>query len=129
MDRRAVRLRIGDGLDALAAPGEVVTRLGTALRGRLQAPATMFLGLTNDALGYFVPKDEWMSEPRHKQAFTSELLVNWDELNKTSSDIKVSPYDKQVVDLKGKSLYQALNKHKPYQFPKEDARLFLNSKM
>src|SRR3972149_8796031 len=75
------------------------------------------------------PKDEWMSEPRHKPAFTSELFVNWDELNKTSSDIKVSPYDKQVVDLKGKSLYQALNKHKPYQFPKEDARLFLNSKM
>jgi len=58
---RASRLRIGDGLDALAAPGEVVTRLGTALRGRLQAPATMFLGLTNDTLGYFIPGDEWMT--------------------------------------------------------------------
>ena len=58
---RASRLRIGDGLDALAAPGEVLTRLGTVLRGRLQAPATMILGLTNDSLGYFIPPDEWLT--------------------------------------------------------------------
>ena len=58
---RISRLRIGGGLDALAAPGEVLTRLGLPLRKRLAAPATMFLGLTNDTLGYFVPKDEWMS--------------------------------------------------------------------
>ncbi|MBI2913907.1 MAG: neutral/alkaline non-lysosomal ceramidase N-terminal domain-containing protein [Chloroflexi bacterium] len=61
MRTRASRLQIGDGLDALTAPGEVVTRLGTALRGRLQTPATMFLGLTNDTLGYFIPRDEWMT--------------------------------------------------------------------
>ncbi len=58
---RVSRLRIGDGLAALAAPGEVLTRLGLPLRQRLTAPATMFLGLTNDTLGYFVPQDEWMS--------------------------------------------------------------------
>jgi hypothetical protein len=58
---RISRLRIGSGLDALAAPGEVLTRLGLPLRERLTAPATMFLGLTNDTLGYFVPEDEWMS--------------------------------------------------------------------
>jgi hypothetical protein len=58
---RVSRLRIGGGLDALTAPGEVLTRLGQPLRERLTAPATMFLGLTNDSLGYFVPEDEWMS--------------------------------------------------------------------
>jgi hypothetical protein len=58
---RVSRVRIGDGLDALAAPGEVLTRLGQPLRERLTAPATMFLGLTNDTLGYFIPEDEWMS--------------------------------------------------------------------
>jgi hypothetical protein len=58
---RVSRLRIGDGLDALTAPGEVLTRLGEPLRERLTAPATMFLGLTNDSLGYFVPEDEWMT--------------------------------------------------------------------
>jgi len=58
---RLSRVRIGEGLDALAAPGEVLTRLGEELRGRLAAPATMFFGLTNDTLGYFVPEDEWAS--------------------------------------------------------------------
>jgi len=58
---RVSRVRIGEGLDALAAPGEVLTRLGQALRERLDAPATMFFGLTNDTLGYFIPEDEWMS--------------------------------------------------------------------
>jgi hypothetical protein len=58
---RVSRVRIGDGLDALAAPGEVLTRLGLPLRERLTAPATMILGLTNDTLGYFIPEDEWMS--------------------------------------------------------------------
>jgi hypothetical protein len=58
---RVSRLRIGEGLDALAAPGEVLTNLGLSLRGRLAGEATMFLGLTNDTLGYFVPPDEWMS--------------------------------------------------------------------
>jgi hypothetical protein len=58
---RVSRLRVGDGLDALAAPGEVLTRLGVPLRERLTGRATMFLGLTNDSLGYFVPQDEWMS--------------------------------------------------------------------
>jgi len=58
---RVSRVRFGGGLDALAAPGEVLTRLGQALRERLDAPATMFFGLTNDTLGYFIPEDEWMS--------------------------------------------------------------------
>ena len=75
------------------------------------------------------PKDEWVFQKYHKHAFTSELMVNWEELNQTHSDIRVAPYDKQVLDLKGKSLYEGLKKFKPYRFPEEDARLLLSSKM
>ena len=75
------------------------------------------------------PNDEWVFQKYHKQAFTSELLVNWDELNQTRSDIRVAPYDEQVLDLNGKSLYEGLDKFKPHRFPKEDARLLLSSKM
>ncbi len=59
---RVSRLRIGAGLDALAFPGEVLTRLGVFLRSRLQAPASMLMGLSSDMLGYFVPEDEWMTD-------------------------------------------------------------------
>ena len=54
-------LRIGDGVEALAAPGEVLTRLALPLRAALGARHRVFLGLTHDTLGYFVPEDEWMT--------------------------------------------------------------------
>jgi hypothetical protein len=52
---------IGNAFEALAAPGEVLTRLALPLRASLGAPHRMFLGLTHDSLGYFVPEDEWMT--------------------------------------------------------------------
>ncbi len=61
LNTRVSYIRIGDGLDLLAVPGEAVARLGTVLRANLRAPASMMLGLTNDSLGYFVPEDEWMT--------------------------------------------------------------------
>jgi hypothetical protein len=54
-------LRIGEALQGLAAPGEVLTRLGLPLKASLPGPHRLFLGLTNDTLGYFLPADEWMS--------------------------------------------------------------------
>lgn len=54
-------LHIGDDLEALAAPGEVLTRLALPLRDSLRAAHRIFLGLTHDTLGYFVPEDEWMT--------------------------------------------------------------------
>ncbi|MEX2247869.1 MAG: hypothetical protein WEC75_14435 [Dehalococcoidia bacterium] len=54
-------LRIGDDVEAFAAPGEVLTRLGLPLRGALTARHRLFLGLAHDTLGYFVPEDEWMT--------------------------------------------------------------------
>lgn len=52
---------IGDGFGAIAAPGEVMTRLAVPLRGAMTPPHRMIFGLTQDALGYFIPEDEWMT--------------------------------------------------------------------
>ncbi len=54
-------LQLGSQVEAFAAPGEVLTRLGLPLRASLTAPHRLFLGLTHDTLGYFVPEDEWMT--------------------------------------------------------------------
>jgi hypothetical protein len=53
-------VRIG-GIEAFAAPGEVLTRLALPLRASLGARHRMFFGLTHDTLGYFLPEDEWMT--------------------------------------------------------------------
>ena len=53
-------VRIG-GIEAFAAPGEVLSRLAFPLRASLGARHRMFFGLTHDTLGYFLPEDEWMT--------------------------------------------------------------------
>ncbi len=53
-------LRLGSDLEGFVAPGEVLTRLGLPLRASLGARHRLFLGLTHDTLGYFLPEDEWM---------------------------------------------------------------------
>ena len=53
-------LRLGP-LEAFAAPGEVLTRLALPLRAALGERHRMFLGLTQDTIGYFIPEDEWMT--------------------------------------------------------------------
>jgi len=52
---------IGGDLEAIAAPGEVLTRLALPLRASMGARHRLFLGLTHDTLGYFLPEDEWMT--------------------------------------------------------------------
>jgi DNA-binding transcriptional LysR family regulator len=54
-------IAIGDALEAIAAPGEVLTRLALPLRASMGSKHRLFLGLTHDTLGYFVPEDEWMT--------------------------------------------------------------------
>ena len=58
-------LRIGDQVEAFAAPGEALTRLAAPLRASMAAPHRMFFGLTHDTLGYFLPEDEWMMPGRN----------------------------------------------------------------
>ncbi len=52
---------IGEDVEGFAAPGEVLTRLALPLRASMGARHRLFLGLTHDTLGYFLPEDEWMS--------------------------------------------------------------------
>jgi hypothetical protein len=52
-------LRFGTELQTVVFPGEALTRLGVPLKERMTAPFRMWLGLTTDSLGYFVPHDEW----------------------------------------------------------------------
>jgi hypothetical protein len=50
---------VGHHLEAIVAPGEVLTRLALPLRGAMGSRHRMFFGLTHDTLGYFIPEDEW----------------------------------------------------------------------
>lgn len=54
-------LRLGNDVEVLCAPGEVLTRLALPLRAALGAPHRMIFGLAQDTLGYFIPEDEWMT--------------------------------------------------------------------
>ena len=49
------------GLQLAAFPGESLTRNGLEVKQAMTAPHRMVLGLTGDALGYFIPSDEWMT--------------------------------------------------------------------
>lgn len=54
-------LRLGNDLEVLCAPGELLTRLALPLRAALGAPHRMIFSLAQDTLGYFIPEDEWMT--------------------------------------------------------------------
>ena len=53
--------RFGQQLQLIAFPGESLTRNGLPLREAMSTPHGAVLGLAGDALGYFVPSDEWMT--------------------------------------------------------------------
>ncbi|KIG14341.1 hypothetical protein DB30_06943 [Enhygromyxa salina] len=51
--------RFGDEIQLVAFPGESLTRNGLPIKEAMTAPHQVVLGLSGDALGYFVPSDEW----------------------------------------------------------------------
>jgi hypothetical protein len=51
--------RLGDEAEGVAWPGEALTRCGLPVKDAMDTPFRLFLGLTTDSLGYFVPSDEW----------------------------------------------------------------------
>jgi hypothetical protein len=51
--------RFGDEIQLIAFPGESLTRNGLPVKEAMTAPHQVILGLSGDALGYFVPSDEW----------------------------------------------------------------------
>lgn len=57
----ATAFTLGDDVGGLAFPGEPLTRLGLPLKERLPGRFKLFLGLTTDSTGYFIPGDEWQT--------------------------------------------------------------------
>jgi hypothetical protein len=51
--------RLGDQVQGVAFPGESLTRNGLEIKAAMLAPHKILLGNTGDALGYFIPSDEW----------------------------------------------------------------------
>jgi hypothetical protein len=58
---QATYFRLGSAVQGVAFPGEPLTRLGLAIKEHMLAPHKLVLGNTGDALGYFVPSDEWQT--------------------------------------------------------------------
>lgn len=53
--------RLGTRVQGVAFPGESLTRNGLEIKKSMKAPHRMILGNAGDALGYFVPSDEWQT--------------------------------------------------------------------
>ena len=53
--------RLGKQLQGVAFPGESLTRNGLAIKKAMVSPHKLILGNTGDALGYFIPGDEWQT--------------------------------------------------------------------
>lgn len=58
---QATYFRLGTKVQGVAFPGESLTRNGLAIKESMKAPYRMILGNTGDALGYFIPSDEWQT--------------------------------------------------------------------
>lgn len=52
-------VRLGTQVQIVALPGESLTRNGLPIKEAMTAPFQVALGNAGDALGYFVPTDEW----------------------------------------------------------------------
>ena len=61
MDLQTSYFRIGDNIQGVAFPGESLTNNALPIKAAMTAPFRLFLGLTGDTLGYFVPTDEWLT--------------------------------------------------------------------
>lgn len=58
----ATYFRLGTALQGVSFPGEATTRVGLAIKEKMQAGQKLFLGLTRATLGYFVRADEWKTD-------------------------------------------------------------------
>jgi hypothetical protein len=58
---QATYVRLGTQAQIIGYPGESLTRNGLPIKDAMAAPYKAVLGNAGDALGYFVPSDEWMT--------------------------------------------------------------------
>ncbi len=59
LNSNVAKFRLGNEVEAVAVPGEAVSRLGAEIKATMPTPAKLFLGLTGGSLGYLIPPDEW----------------------------------------------------------------------
>eukprot|EP00004_Rigifila_ramosa_P016310 TRINITY_DN385_c0_g2_i1.p2 TRINITY_DN385_c0_g2~~TRINITY_DN385_c0_g2_i1.p2 ORF type:complete len:432 (-),score=110.11 TRINITY_DN385_c0_g2_i1:144-1370(-) len=59
VDTQLSHFRLGSQVQGLSWPGECLTRIAVPLKEAMTAPYRFFFGLSGDALGYFIPSDEW----------------------------------------------------------------------
>ncbi len=58
---QSVYVRLGTAAQIIAFPGESLTRNGLAVKDAMTTPYKAVLGNAGDALGYFIPSDEWQT--------------------------------------------------------------------
>jgi hypothetical protein len=73
--------------------------------------------------------DKWMLENFHSYIFTAEAQFDWKRLGQTQGEIAYHPYDKSVLPLNNKSLYDGLVRHPPYKPLTSETILTLDSKI
>jgi hypothetical protein len=61
VDTQSAYFRLGTEIQIVAFPGESLTRNGLPVKDVMAAPHKLILGNAGDALGYFVPSDEWQT--------------------------------------------------------------------
>jgi hypothetical protein len=61
VDTQSAYFRLGTEIQIVAFPGESLTRNGLPIKDVMPAPHKLILGNAGDALGYFVPSDEWQT--------------------------------------------------------------------
>lgn len=76
VETQSTYVRLGQQLQLVSFPGEPVTRNGLDIKDAMVAPHRMVLGQTGDALGYFIPSDEWMMG--HNDNYEESISVGSD---------------------------------------------------
>lgn len=56
---RASYFRLGNAVQGVTFPGESLSQNGLSIKENMKAPSKLFLGLTGDTLGYFIPSYDW----------------------------------------------------------------------
>jgi len=88
----------GKVLQGLAFPGESLTRNAEPILEHMHAPFRLFLGLSGDTLGYFVPSDEW-EDGRHKgyeESVSTNRFAGDNELKRMLEMIGKDPFPPSI---------------------------------
>jgi len=81
-----------DGAQMLTIPGEALPNIGYYLKRKMYGNSNFLFGLTNDAFGYMMVKEDWMSFDRYN-------YVSRTSLGETTGDLYIEQALKFVDSL------------------------------